>query len=92
MPAAVLCRARRQDDGAGRQHLQQNHQDQVEVDLTTSQGAKEKKESLQMNVQPVTAGGRILACDGFTFTAEGFKTSLQPNQTRQVVVTANVET
>lgn len=27
-----------------------------------------------------------------TLTAEGFRTSLHPNQTRQVVVTANVDT
>jgi len=30
---AVLCRAGGQDDGAGHQHLQQNHQDEVKVDL-----------------------------------------------------------
>lgn len=33
MAAAVLCRPGRQDDGAGHQHLQQDHQDEVEVDL-----------------------------------------------------------
>lgn len=31
--AAVICRASWQDDGAGHQHLQQNHQDEVKVDL-----------------------------------------------------------
>lgn len=31
--AAVFCRPGRQDDGAGHQHLQQDHQDEVEVDL-----------------------------------------------------------
>lgn len=30
--------------------------------------------------------------EGFTLTAEGFRMSLHPNQTRQVVVTANVDT
>lgn len=29
---------------------------------------------------------------GFTLMAEGFRISLHPNQTRQVVVTANVDT
>lgn len=33
MTAAVFCRPGRQDDGAGHQHLQQDHQDEVEVDL-----------------------------------------------------------
>lgn len=31
--AAVFCRSGRQDDGAGHQNLQQDHQDEVEVDL-----------------------------------------------------------
>lgn len=39
----------------------------------------------------------MILCKGFvyngvTLTAEGFRTSLHPNQTRQVVVTANVDT
>lgn len=37
-------------------------------------------------------GHVVFDSDGFTLTAEGFKTSLQPNQTRHVVVTANVDT
>lgn len=37
-------------------------------------------------------GHVVLDIDGLTLTAEGFKTSLQPNQTRHVVVTANVDT
>lgn len=33
-----------------------------------------------------------MALCGLTSTADGFRTSLQPNQIRQVVVTANVDT
>lgn len=40
---------------------------------------------------PVTVGDCMALC-GLTSTADGFRTSLQPNQMRQLVVTANVDT
>lgn len=60
--AAVVCRAGWQDDGAGHQHLQQNHQDEVKVDLrgawketgVMNQETKQRKFS-QITGQPLVA-------------------------------------
>lgn len=43
--AAVFCRTCWQDDGAGHQHLQQDHQDKVKVDLKMD-GSRESKDIL----------------------------------------------
>lgn len=93
MTAAVFCRSSRQDDCAGHQNLQQDHQDEVEVDLKAGR-RKTSREVLQVErLRKYDDGETKGEKRGFvTLTAEGFRTSLHPNQTRQVVVTANVDT
>lgn len=86
MTAAVFCRAGRQDDGAGHQNLQQDHQDEVEVDLKWMFCMWKDLENMMRRKQKENKRGFV------TLTAEGFRTSLHPNQTRQVVVTAKVDT
>ena len=111
--AAVLCRASWQDNSTGHQHLQQNHQNEVKVDLRTDSRRETRDtvaEGILKKINRLNALFWILPqyahmwpnscfhymitmiCDWFTLIAEGFRTSLQPNQTRQVVVTANVDT